>query len=181
MSAVLDIKPAMGGRDAVRQLGDVLTEATAARRYWQTKLDKAMPVLAHALSLPTEARAYWQKLIRSPADELHASRSTVVGEFDQLLTHANMTAEALPALATLAGRVVPDLDRLPDARRELSQFIEMVVTRWKTEDDLHRLIVETIELPEWVTEGPVPAHFRPPQSWWDAVDDDPFQPLPDES
>ena len=136
--------------------------------------------LVHLLAeAPAKTREYWQKMVRLPPEEVQQWRTAILADFARLLDVVCHTSASATQLARL-GRPVAGADDLPAVETDLASFRDRVLSRWNTLDDLHQLIVDTIELPEWVLNGPTPAHLRPPQSWWEAEDDDPFQPLPDQ-
>ena len=145
------------------------------------RLEVARQAVAESVTMPARLRQVWQALIRLPAEELHLNRDVVRAKFDEWLEMAAMTAEVLPHAIALAGGTLKGADQVPIARQELARFVEMILSRWKTLDDLCELIVDTIELPEWVTKGTTPAHLRPPQWWIDDLDDDPLKPPADAS
>lgn len=172
-NAMLEAMPLRSGeREALLRLPDEL-EAARARR--DAELDLPRRFLAEVMTFPAAARAYWQRIIREPAGELHAARDQVVAEFEKLIDIARLTAGAMPKAEALAGGPLPGSELLPAARQDLSRFVELVLTRWKTQEDLEELIVDTFELPEWLTKGPIPEHLRPPPSWYQETID-PFQP-----
>ncbi len=145
------------------------------------RLELTRMAIADTLSMPARLRQIWQLLLQLQPDELHAHRDEVRAMFDDWLGVAAMTAEVLPHAEPLAGGPLPGADQVPAARQELARFAETILTRWKSRDDLVQLMIDTIELPEWVLKGPNPPGVGFPQHWIDDVDDDPFQPLPDPS
>lgn len=173
MSAVLDKSPAQVPAAELATLRGIQRPTAPAGR--QEVLRLARLFLPEVLSFPTGVRSYWQRVIRAPLAELHAARGQVVAEFDKLTDIARRTAELLPEAAAVAGGPLPGSDDLPAARAELAKFVELILSRWKTEDDLAELIVDTFELPAWLREGRIPPHLRPPSSWY-AESADPTRP-----
>jgi hypothetical protein len=138
----------------------------------------AQASLDQALRLPADTRRFWQQLVRLPPDVLHDHRERVRAALDEVLRSTRHTPEIVRLAGDLRGGPLPGAGDLPAARAELARFVESILTRWKSRDDLVQLMIDTIELPAWVTSDTTPEHLRPPQSWWDDEDDDPLQPRP---
>ena len=152
---------------------------TAAERRRDDLIYKVRRLLDFVLALPGDLRRRWQEGLRSPSTELHQQRPTWFQAVDGSLWFLNYAESLMPAATTLAGSPLPGADKLAGARAELEHFAEKLRSRWTSLEELEELMASTFELPEWVLTGPIPPHLRPPQSWWEDEDDDPFAPLPD--
>jgi hypothetical protein len=179
-SVVLD--EVMASKSPGLSLGDfesIVDELAALERRKAEMLEAARRVISTVLTAPTVAQQLWQGLARVPSQEVHSEREQVERTFRSLVDAAAECEQLLPVATKIAGEPLPGSDRVSAVRAELTQFVDMILSRWTSLEDLEQLIVDTIELPEWVTKGPNPPGVGIPQHWIDDVDDDPFRPLPD--
>lgn len=149
----------------------VADELAAAERHRSEKLAAAQQAIDRALALPTIVRSMWQKVIREPSTALNEIRGEIEETFRRAIGFVDHTVRVVPKAEALAGGPLPGSDQLPATRAELAALVDMIFSRWTSQEELEELMAETFELPSWVTEGKIPPHLQPPQSWYDETID----------
>lgn len=140
--------------------------ATLAAKFVRPEFQHLEKISAFILGLPDGLREGWKRVCQEVVTagrvrELHDARDEFRGVYDSYLT----LIESVTSLAdTLDSPLATEFRRVEE---EVRQLRDNLFSNWNSQEDLEELLVESFPLPEWLNQGEIPPHLRPPQSWYE--------------
>lgn len=137
------------------------------------KLQRLEEAILDIVQLPGRLRTDWNRLCREAArteqvEELHAAREEYREIYDSYLE----LAEGYFGLAEKDSS--PLASDVRQAANEIRQLADEIFSTWQTLDDLYRILIDKLSLPNEVLLQLAKIH-KPPQSWYDETSN-PFTP-----
>lgn len=127
-------------------------------------------LIRHVFEIDDFWKTMSEMALRDGAEPLHAIRNRIVHIRDLRLEHLDTIREIGQTLHDRTGRWPTCWDRLPTAEAALDAFSKRVIDRWRTLDELERILLKPLT-PSNKQLLELAKRFPPPQTWYESDDE----------